>query len=200
MGGAVTGAGLRGALVAASFALLVGAVGASGASIGGCAKREAQPGAAGEVVDEPLMAWLSITRALHHEADIAEDKGDLKGAIVTLERMLAKAPPRKTPESNEVLADTRARLADLRSRTGDFDGADKDLEAGLALVPRVSYYAGHLLEVRGLVEQRRSDALAAKGDAAGASKARERAMKADEEAISVQDEVIRKGTDDGGAP
>lgn len=166
----------------------------------GCAKHEAQRGPSGEVVDEPLMAWLSITRALHHEADIQEDRGDLKGATATLERLLAKAPPRKTPESDEVLADTRARLADLRSRSGEFDAAMKEIEAGLALVPRVSYYAGHLLEVRGLVEQRRGEALAAKGDVAGASKAKERAMQADEEAISVQDEVIRKGTADGGAP
>jgi tetratricopeptide (TPR) repeat protein len=165
-----------------------------------CAKRESQRGPSGEVVDEPLMAWLSITRALHHEADIQEDKGELKGAITALERLLAKAPPRKTPESDEVLADTRARLGDLRARAGDFDGAMKEIEAGLALVPRVSYYAGHLLEIRGTIEQRRGETLAAKGDVDGASKAKERAMKADEEAISVQDEVIRRGTGDGGAP
>ena len=42
--------------------------------------------------------------------------------------------------------------------------------------------------------------LAAKGDADGGSKARERAMKAYEEAIAVQDEVIRRGTADGGKP
>jgi tetratricopeptide (TPR) repeat protein len=160
----------------------------------GCAKRESSRGVAGEVIDEPLMAWLSSTRALHHEADIQEDKGELPAAIATLERLLAKAPPRKSPESDEVLADTRARLGDLRSRQGDFDAAMRDVDAGLGLVPKLSYYAGHLLEVRGVIEQRRSDALLAKGDADGGSKARERAMKAYEEAIAVQDEVIRRGT------
>jgi tetratricopeptide (TPR) repeat protein len=165
----------------------------------GCAKRETAHGAHGEVVDEPLLAWLSMTRSLHHEADIQEDQGDLKGAVATLERLLAKAPPHRTPESDEVLADTHARLGDLRSRLGDFDAGMRDVDEGLKLVPNVSYYAGHLLEVRGMIEQRREEALAAKGDVDGASKAKERAMKAYEEAIAVQDEVIRRGTADGGA-
>ncbi len=178
----------------AAFALACSLAGAAG-----CAKRESARGVAGEVVDEPLLAWLSSTRALHHEADIQEDQGQLGGAIATLERLLAKAPPRKTPESDEVMADTRARLGDLRSRQGDFDAAMRDVDAGIALVPKVSYYAGHLLEVRGMIEQRRGDALVAKGDADGGSKAKERAMKAYEEAISVQDEVIRRGTTGGDA-
>lgn len=160
----------------------------------GCAKQRAttQEGA----VDEVLLAWLSSARALHHQADLQEDQNDLPGALVTLERLMNKPKPRPAPEIDEVLADTRARMADLRSRIGDFDGAGKDVEAGLALSTSVSYYRGHLFEVRGLVEERRSKALALKGDLEGAAKARQAAMKAYEEAISVQEEFIKKSGED----
>ncbi|MGZ3423384.1 MAG: hypothetical protein ACXVEF_06995 [Polyangiales bacterium] len=161
-----------------------------------CAKHPAttQEGA----VDEVLLAWLSSARALHHQADLQEDQNDLQGALVTLERLLNKPKPRNAPEIDEVLSDTRGRMADIRSRLGDFDGAAKDVEAGLALSTSVSYYRGHLLEVRGLVEERRSKALALKGDLGGAAKARQAAMKAYEEAIAVQDEFIKKSAEDSG--
>lgn len=159
----------------------------------GCAKQaRTQDGA----VDEVLLAWLSSARAIHHEADMQEDQNDLKGALVSLERLLNKPKPRPAPEIDEVLSDTRARMADIRSRIGDFDGAQKDVEAGLVLSSTVSYYRGHLLEVRGLVEERRSKALALKGDVDGAAKARQAAMKAYEEAISVQEEFIKKSGED----
>lgn len=151
-------------------------------------------------IDEVLLAYLSQARAHHHEADLAEDAGDTKGAIAALERLLARPRPRQAPEIDEVVADTHARLGDLRSRLGDFDRAGDDVDRGLAVAPKISYFQGHLHEVRGLVEERRSKALAAKGDADGAAKARENAMKAYEEAIAIQGEVIKRGTQDGGAP
>jgi tetratricopeptide (TPR) repeat protein len=171
-----------------------------------CAKRDRPSGphssASGVpseiVVDEALLAYLSTARALHHEADLYEDKNDVPGAIGALERLLSKTPPRRAPEVDEVIADTRARLAELRAELGDYDGGQKDVELGLAAAPTVSYFRGHLLEVRGLIEEKRGKALAAKGDTVGASKAKELAMKAYEEAIVVQDQVIERGTRDGG--
>ncbi len=151
------------------------------------------------VVDDVLLAYLSQARAHHHQADLAEDAGDTQGAIAALERLLARPRPRQAPEIDEVVADTHARLGDLRSRLGDFDGASKDVDQGLAVAPKISYFQGHLHEVRGLVEERRSKALAAKGDEGGAAAARENAMKAYEEAIAIQGEVIKRGTQDGGA-
>ena len=151
------------------------------------------------VIDEALLAYLSKARSLHHEADLFEDKGDLPGAIAALERLLAVPPPRRAPEADEVIADTRARLGELRAELGDFDAGQKDVELGLAAAPAISYFRGHLLEVRGLIEEKRGKALAAKGDTVGASKAKELAMKAYEEAIAVQDQVIDRGTRDGGA-
>ena len=161
----------------------------------GCAKSAAPYG---EGVDEVLLAYLSQARVLHHEADIAEDAGDLKSAIGALDRLLAKPEPRKAPEIDEVIADTHARLADLRSKSGDFVLATKHVDQGLGRAPSISYFRGHLLEVRGLVEERLSKDLATKGDAPGAQAAKDRAMKAYEEAIAMQDEVIKKGTTDGG--
>jgi tetratricopeptide (TPR) repeat protein len=172
-----------------------------------CAKRGDRPGgprssASGApsevVIDEALLAYLSKARALHHEADLFEDKQDLPGAVAALERLLAVPPPRRAPEVDEVIADTRARLGELRADLGDFDAGQKDVELGLASAPNVSYFRGHLLEVRGLIEEKRGKALAAKGDMEGASKAKELAMKAYEEAIAVQDEVIQRGATDGG--
>jgi tetratricopeptide (TPR) repeat protein len=171
-----------------------------------CAKRD-RPGAPKSsvsgvsseiVVDEALLAYLSTARSLHHEADLFEDKNDIPGAIGALERLLAKTPPRRAPEVDEVLADTHARLGELRAELGEFDAGQKDVELGLAAAPSISYFRGHLLEVRGLIEEKRGKALAAKGDTAGATKAKELAMKAYEEAIAVQDQVIERGTRDGG--
>ena len=130
----------------------------------GCAK---QVGSS-EAVDDVLLAYLSNARSLHHEADLAEDGADLPKAVVALERLLAKPEPRKAPEIDEVIADTHARVADLQSRLGQFDAAARHVTDGLSRAPAVSYFRGHLFEVRGLVEERRAKALSAKGDTATA--------------------------------
>jgi tetratricopeptide (TPR) repeat protein len=186
-------------LVAALVAILVAACAKPDA---GTAERTDARAAASSaaVVDDVLLAYLSTARSLHHEADLFEDKSDLRGAIGALERLVDKPAPRQAPEIDEVVADTRARLGDLRSQLGDFDAAAKDVELGLQKTPAVSYFRGHLLEVRGLVEQRRAKALEAKGDVDGAAKAKASAMKSFEEAIAVQDEVIRRALGDAGAP
>ena len=149
-------------------------------------------------VDPILMSFIGSARAAHHLADGREERGDLPGAESALTSLLdgPLPPKRDAAEVREVLADTRARLADLRSRRGDFDGALGDIDRGLELVPGTSYFRGHLFETRGLVEERRTKALSAAGDAPGAAKARDRALSAFEEAMRVQQAVIR--TADGG--
>jgi hypothetical protein len=59
----------------------------------------------------------------------------------------------------------------------------------------VSYFRGHLFEVLGLVEERRSSALAARGERPLADRARQRAIDAFEQAINIQDAVIRTAID-----
>jgi hypothetical protein len=165
----------------------------------GCARREASENAAGacscaeNVVDPTLLAFLSKARAAHHEADLAEDGGDVRGAIAALDGLVKGVRPggaHPRPEVAEVIADTRARLADLRSASGDFAAASADIEDGLRLAPTPTHLRGHLLEVRGVVEERRSKSLKEKGDATAAERARQDAMRAFQEAIEVNDEVI----------
>ncbi len=159
----------------------------------GCAQRTCEDELGGKPVDPVLMSFIGSARSAHHLADGREEKGDLAGAEAALGSLLdGPLPPKKdAAEVREVLADTRARLADLRSRRGDFDAALKDVEQGLGQVPEQSYFRGHLFETRGLVEERRTKALAAAGDQAGADKARERALAAFEEAMRIQQAVIK---------
>lgn len=150
-----------------------------------CARAEAP------VVDPVLLAFLSKARAAHHRADLGIEAGDRTGAIRALESVAAGAtPPGSAPEVAEVIADTRARLADLRSEEGDFDAALRDIEAGLAQAQGPSHFRGHLVEVRGVVEERRAKALAARGDAEAAERARKAAIASFEEAIGIQEQVI----------
>lgn len=157
-------------------------------------------GAGERPVDRALVAWLSKARSAHHLADLAEAENAPAKAVAALDPLVAPASWSGAPpaEVDEVIADTRARLAELRSQAGDFDAAERDLEDGLARAKGATYFRGHLLEVRGLVEERRAKALDAKGDAAGAARARDEATKASLEAISIQEKVIQRALADGG--
>ncbi len=152
------------------------------------------PGGAtsGRPVDSQLIAFLSKARAAHHKADIAEKEGNLGAAIEHVSAIVDGPRPAMTPEVAEVLADAYARLADLDSRAMRFDDATFDIEQGLGFAPDVTYFRGHLLEVLGVVEERRMGALAAEGDAAGAGAARDAALEAFDQAMRVQDEVIQR--------
>jgi len=162
-----------------------------------CAEADAPP-----PVDATLMAYLSKARSLHHQADQHEEAGRLQDAIAALERLVATPVPGGSvpaAEAQEVLADTFARLADLRGRLGSFDDAEREIERGLARAPKDSYFEGHLFELRGVNEERRAKHLASSGDSAGAETARKKAFDAFERAVEVQDRVIqRELTRDGG--
>lgn len=151
----------------------------------------------GEVVVDPaLVAFLSKARAAHHRADIAEGDGDRKAAIEALSSIIEGPLPRTSPEVVEVVADTRARRADLRSQEGDFDGARRDVDDGLASAVAITHFRGHLYEVGGLIAERRAAALEKAGDGAGAKLAKEQAIGLYEKAIEVQDRVIREALDE----
>ena len=155
------------------------------------------------VVDPALLAFLSKVRAAHHQADLAEAGGDRARAIAALQQVASGPKPpsaNAAPEVAEVLADTLARLADLRSAAGDFDHAGRDLEQGLSLATTPTHFRGHLVEMRGVVEERRSIALKEKGDEPGAEQARRSAIAAFEQAIEIQDQVIQSALGDAGSP
>jgi hypothetical protein len=151
-------------------------------------------------VDASLMAYLSRARAIHHQADIKEREGDLQAASALLENLVSATLPGKPPmsEAKEVQADARARLSDLKTRASDFDGAEREVAAGLAIAPSNSYLEGHLYEQRGVNEESRSKSLLERGDQQAAAQAKDRAMKAFEKAVVIQDSVIENSLRDGG--
>jgi tetratricopeptide (TPR) repeat protein len=171
----------------------------------GCARR----GAANErpsencppseqVVDQRLLAWLSKARTSHHLADMSEADGAIDRAIASLEQLTGAEAPR-APEVDEVLADTYARLAELRARQGDLERAERDVDQGLRHAPGTTYFHGHLLEVRGLVFEKLSESLGKAGKRAQAEEARQKAIRASLEAVRLQDEIIGRTLDNGSA-
>lgn len=168
-------------------------------ALGACQKAAPDPCAdakGGAPVGPALLAFLSRSRAAHHRADAFEERSDVQAARAELEAVIHGPLPAcpAAAEVREVLADTQARLGDLASRNGDFAAALASVEHGLGFVPEQSYFRGHLFEVRGLVEERQSKALAGRGDAAGAAAAAERALSAFQEAMRIQSEVIERST------
>ena len=149
---------------------------------------------AGSPIDSLLLAFLSRARAAHHLADAHETEGDLAAAISPLDKLVTGPVPHAdtaglAPEVREVLADTRARLADLRSRLGLFEQALSDVRAGLDAAREPNYFRGHLLETQGLVEERHAKALE-KSDPKAAAEIRKQAIALLEQAMAVQSGVL----------
>jgi len=154
-------------------------------------------------VDTQIMAFLSEARALHHQANIKEEAGDVPGAIAAMERLVVTSrphPERKAPEVEEVLADAYARLAELRLRKGDLDPAATAVKGGLEHVTEPTYFRGHLVEVQGLIEEARAAQLADAGNTAEAARAREHAIQLLEEVVKIQDQVIKSSLGKDGGP
>jgi len=170
---------------------------------GGCSRqdRDCKPTETGAVVDPALMSFLSRARAAHHLAD-NQEQGQPALALATLRSVLSGprpgSPNHLAPEVREVLADTSARVADIESQLEQFEDATQTLFGALPWVPDASYYRGHLFEVLGLVEERRTRALERQGNVKEAASARDRAMAAFEESMKIQAEVIRTASADAG--
>jgi hypothetical protein len=90
-------------------------------------------------------------------------------------------------------------LADLESRRGRFDEAALHVDRGLDHAREVTYFRGHLFEVRGLVEERRSKQLRERGDTAAADAAKKRALDAFEQSMEIQGQVIDTTLGEGDA-
>lgn len=182
-----------------AYGVLVLVLVGAGCSRGSPNSLRETPSDAGAPLDVETMAFLSMARALHHEANVLEESGDLRGAATRVERIVQAPAPRvgTAPEIEEVLADAWARLAELDVRLGDPTKAEEAARTGLLHARAPTYFRGHLLEVQGIAEEARSTNLADAGDAAGAAKARSSAMRLLEEAVIVQEEVIGRALDGG---
>lgn len=182
--------------------LLAAVFGASlvlgGAVLSRCNRAEVQRDT---VVDSELLAFLSLARAHHHEANLLEQKGDTQGAVDALRKITTAPKPhpgQQLPEVEEVLADTYARIAELELEGHDTAGARRDVEAGLLHASSPSYFRGHLLEVYGIVEEANTAELLDAGHAAQAGEARAHALSLLREAVDIQEAVIARVLDAGG--
>jgi hypothetical protein len=160
-----------------------------------------EPGAT--AIDTETMAFLSAARARHHEADTKEAGNDVAGAVTALEQLVAMPRPHpgtRVAEIEEVLADTDARIAELRLRAPDVDGALRAITDGLTHATEPTYFRGHLLEVQGIAEEQRAKALDAAGKADDARAARARAVDLFHQSVDIQAKVIESslGATDGG--
>src|SRR5690242_2584851 len=157
----------------------------------GCSRREGEPEGSAAVVDMELMAFLSEARALHHQANLKEQSGDLAGAAAAMDRLVAARRPHdgKAPEVQEVLADAYARLAELQLRQNVLVRAADAVKTGLEHAPDSTYFRGHLFEVDGLIEEARASELADGGKPEEAARAREKAMQHYEEVVRIQAQV-----------
>lgn len=171
--------------------------------IAGCSRGELSecPPDAAAPVDTELLAFLGRARSAHHAADQLEERSDMATAITKLKEVTTGPMPKaEHAEVREVLADTLARMADLESQRGNFDVALDHVGKGLGLAPAPSYFQGHLVEVRGLVEERRAERLKADGRETLATQATERALASFEQAMKIQAQVIDQSLRlDGGA-
>ncbi len=143
-------------------------------------------------IDTEVMAYLSMARARHHEANLDEE-GDVPGAIAALDKLTSAARPhpgQQIPEIEEVLADTFARKAELHVRQGDLAKASECVREGLTHAPAPSYFRGHLLEVGGITEEAHAAALRDAGQTAEATAAKARALDLLHQAVLVQERVI----------
>jgi hypothetical protein len=174
----------------------------------GCAKSRAPISVepredGGTPIDTDVMAYLSLARSLHHQANLSEDSRDIPGAIAPLQHLVRATKPHegtKVPEVEEVLADTYARMAELHTRTNELSAAEADVREGLTHAPDPTYFRGHLLEVLGIIDEARASSLADAGQVAAAEQARAKARELLKQAVAVQEEVLAHATaeSDGG--
>jgi len=173
----------------------------AGIALAQCAKSEAVSNESdAAIVDNELLAFLSLARAHHHEANLLEDDGDVGGAIGALQKIVDAPKPHageRVPEIEEVLADAYARMAELELRRKDTAAAKRDVEAGLSHATEPTYFRGHLLEVFGIVEETRTADLKDAGNLGESEIARKHALELLHQAVDVQEGVINHVLDAG---
>ena len=147
------------------------------------------------IVDTALLAFLSKAKVAHHQADLALADKAADRAILALEALVdGPVPGKGSPpaEAREVMADSLARLAELKSAANRLTEAESDVRRGLKLLTDRNMFRGRLMEMLGVVEERRFRKLVAEGQEEAAAQAKQRAVDAFAAAVAIQDEVIRR--------
>ena len=166
---------------------LVGTLAALALLVGGCAQnREGLcPCPEGKPLDQELMLVLSSARALHHQADIYLQQGEVDRAVEAVRQILALKLDRKYPEAEEVHLDATARLAKLLLGTGDDGSALTLVDDTIASAPRESFYLSNLHSVRGEILEHRAKRLDGAGDKTSARQSARDAIAAFEQSIAI---------------
>jgi hypothetical protein len=165
----------------------------------GCAAMTACGGGRPTVpsIDDATIALLSSARALHHEADLFEDAGDVPAAMRAVERVLSLRAPRGVREVEDVRVDAFGRLGELSLRASDPQQGLARADEGLREARRDSVLKARLHLVRGRALRALADALRARGDTEGANARRTEAIAALEASIQMNERVLGAALDGG---
>jgi tetratricopeptide (TPR) repeat protein len=170
-------------------------------ALGGCAKQPTQslcPCPDGKTLDQELMIVLSSARALHHQADIHLEQGEVEHAVEAVRQILSLKLDATWPEAEEVRLDATARLAKLLLGRGDeaaaLEAADKAIAAG----PRASFYLSNLHSVRGEILEHRAKRLDREGKRDDAKRSGLDAIAAYEQSIRINKQLQQQLLQQGG--
>lgn len=167
--------------------------------LSGCSKREQRlcPCPDGKRLDQELMLLLSSARALHHQADILLQQGELDQAMEKVEQVLRLGLKPRWPEAVEVRLDATARLAKLLQAKGEVPQALALVKEALVKHQKESFYLSNLHGVQGEILQHRSKELDRAGEKEEARQWARQAMAAFERSIAInkrlQQQLSKKG-------
>lgn len=167
----------------------------------GCAQRqeaECCPCPEEKPLEQDLMLVLASARALHHQADIYLQQGQVDRAIEVVRSILDLQLDRKWPEAEEARLDAVARLAKLLLGRGDeqesLDLADREISGAR----RESFYLSNLHSVRGEILQARSKRLDGEGKKEEARASAREALAAFERSIAINKRLQQQQLGGGG--
>jgi tetratricopeptide (TPR) repeat protein len=156
--------------------------------VGGCAQRREEaccPCAESKALDQELMLVLASARALHHQADIYLQQGEVDRAIEAVRSILGLKLDPRWPEAEEARLDAVARLAKLLLGKGEEGEALSVAEREIASARRESFYLSNLHGVVGEILETRSKRLDREGKNEEARVAAREALAAFERSIAI---------------
>jgi tetratricopeptide (TPR) repeat protein len=179
-------------LTATMLVLLLGA---------GCAQRhesECCPCPEGKPLAQELLLLLSSARAMHHQADLYLQQGEVDRAIEAVRGILALKLDPKWPEVEEARLDAVARLGKLLLGKGDEREALELVDRELGGAKRESFYLSNLNGVRGEILDARSKRLDKEGKKDEARESAREAIASFERSISINKRLQQQVKTGGG--
>lgn len=139
-------------------------------------------------LSEELMLSLGQAKNFHHKADVLLSDGKVDEAAEQVAKILEIPFPADSPESQDVLLDTRARLAKLRVVQGRLVDAMSLVDQGIRTTSRESFFLANLHTVRGEVFEAKA-AMAEEGSEES-DQAKREAIKAFDTSIKINERLL----------